>query len=241
MAAPTPGTPLLLRKTDPPPPQAFPPRSNVILQALRMVFISSCLVAVAALCAPPQLTRATFARGLLSKVSTTAFAIPTLNQFHSSTKMPSSLKSYYQLVVDANGSTSMMERDFTGVKEVGYSNTPQLLKKLDPSFASPRNVMFTSLAGENPWHYCPAPQIVVCLAGGWYIRTTDGHVTEFRPGDVLYQDNTKEHPAALEGTRQAMHFSGSLDDGKPCDQMIVQLDLKDGSPVADSKHAPPPM
>jgi len=133
----------------------------------------------------------------------------------------------------------MMQRNFSGVKEVGYSNTPQLLKKLDPSFATPSDIIFTSLAGENPWHHCPAPQIVVCLGGGWYIRTTDDTVTEFRPGDVLYQDNTELHPAAKVGTRQAMHFSGSLD-VKPCDQMIVQLDLKDG-PIANSKQASPPM
>lgn len=150
-----------------------------------------------------------------------------------------SLQSYYQLVVDKDGGTSMLQREFTNVEEKGYSNTPQLLKQLDEAFATPTNLVFTQLMGDNPWHHCPAPQIVICTGGGWFIKTTDGQRTELRVGDILYQDNTEQHPAAKEGTHKAMHFSGSLD-GKPCDQVIVQLDLKNG-PIVDSKHSPPPL
>jgi len=150
-----------------------------------------------------------------------------------------SLKSYYQLQVDENGETSVAKREFRNVREEGYSNTPQLIKKLDPHFAIATDVIFTSLSGENPWHHCPEPQIVVCLSGGWYVKTTDGETVQLLPGDVLFQDNTAKHPAANEGTHDAMHFSGSLFDG-PCDQLIVQLDLKDG-PIPNSKEAPPPL
>ena len=149
------------------------------------------------------------------------------------------LKSYFQLVVDDKGETSIIEREFTDVKEVEYSNTPQMLKKLDPAFGEAKDVIFTSLSGENPWHHCPAPQIVVCLGGGWYVRTTDGTKIDMYPGDVIYQDNTEHHPAEESATKKAMHFSGSLN-GKPCDQMIVQLNLKKG-PIANSKTAPQPL
>lgn len=184
-----------------------------------------------------------------------------------STPPKPSLKSYYQLVVDARGETSVLQREYQNVQEVGYSNTPQLLTKVPSSFATPTNVIFTALQGANPWHHCPTPQIVVCLRGGWYVQTTDGKTTELLPGDVIYQDNTADHPGAAAaaataavpkgttGTRSrteqqhehhhaAMHYSGSLNkniDGQdePCDQMIVQLQLKEEL-VANSKDAEPP-
>lgn len=153
-----------------------------------------------------------------------------------------SLKSYYHLMVNEKGETSIMKRDFINTKEVGYSNTPQIIKKLDPEFAKPSDVIFTALEGENPWHYCPAPQMVVCLGGGWYIKTNDGQTTEFRAGDVLYQDNIESHPAAVKNKdvidHAGQHFSGSLD-GQPCDQMIVQLDLVDGPKATTPKDRPP--
>ena len=48
-------------------------------------------------------------------------------------------------------------------------------------------LVVTQQVGENPWHYCPSPQFVVTLEGSWYIRTSDGKTTTFRPGDVLYR------------------------------------------------------
>jgi hypothetical protein len=158
-----------------------------------------------------------------------------------------SLKSYYQLVVDAQGETSVLQREYKDVQEVGYSNTPQLLTKVPTHFATPTAILFTALAGANPWHHCPTPQIVVCLRGGWYVQTTDGETTELLAGDVIYQDNTVNHPGAAAGKggtteHAAMHYSGSLTiDGKdkPCDQMIVQLQLKEEL-VANSKDAEAP-
>lgn len=192
------------------------------------------------------LTRAAFTRGIVKSTSTiippflTQSFVSGANNNQDKPNMPSSLKSYFQLVVDEHGETSIVQREFSKVEKVDYSNTPQLVKKLDPSTATPVDVIFTSLQGENPFHHCPAPQIVVCLGGeGWYIETTDGQVTELHDGDVLYQDNVEEHPAAEKGTRRAMHFSASLGN-QPCDQMIVQLQLTDG-PVANSKAAPGPM
>jgi len=156
---------------------------------------------------------------------------------------PPSLKSYYHLMVDKNGGTSIIEREFRDTEEVGYANAPQVVKELNPDFAKPTNVVFTALEGENPWHFCPAPQIVVCLRGGWYIRTNDGVKTEFREGDVLYQDNVEGHPGAKKEEGDGIehvgqHFSGSLD-GRPCDQTIVQLDLTRGPQVTTPDSKPP--
>lgn len=95
------------------------------------------------------------------------------------------------------------------------------------------------MSGDNPWHHCPSPQIVVCLSGGWFVKTTDGITTTMSPGDVLFQDNTPTHPAAEAGTRRAQHYSGTAKSAT-CDQLIVQLRQPQG-PVSDSKHAKPPM
>ena len=43
-------------------------------------------------------------------------------------------------------------------------------------------LVVTQQVGENPWHFCPSPQFVVTLEGSWYIRTSDGKTTTFRPG-----------------------------------------------------------
>ncbi|ACI65193.1 predicted protein [Phaeodactylum tricornutum CCAP 1055/1] len=149
------------------------------------------------------------------------------------------LKKYFQLVVDSDGGTSMVTRTFQNVEEKGYAKTPQLVTQLDNAFGVPTDVVFTQLMGENPWHHCPAPQFVICLAGGWYVKTNDGNTVNLLPGDVLFQDNTENHPAAKENTKNAQHYSGSLN-GEPCDQMIVQLDLRHG-PIGDSKNAPQPI
>ena len=48
-------------------------------------------------------------------------------------------------------------------------------------------LVVTQQVGENPWHFCPSPQFVVTLEGSWYIRTSDGKTTTFKPGDILYK------------------------------------------------------
>ena len=52
-------------------------------------------------------------------------------------------------------------------------------------------LVVTQQVGENPWHFCPSPQFVVTLKGSWYIRTSDGKTTTFKPGDVLYRVEIK--------------------------------------------------
>jgi hypothetical protein len=189
------------------------------------------------------LSRASFTQRTMSaafaSLSSSSSTPPTVPS--APTQDKASLKSYYQLVVDEEGETSVLKRDFKDVQEVGYSNTPQLLTKVPSSFATPTNVIFTALQGENPWHHCPTPQLVTCLRGGWYVKTTDGIRVDLLPGDVIYQDNTADHPAARKDSHAAMHYSGSLNNDEPCDQMIVQLELKDGgTPIANSKEAGPP-
>jgi hypothetical protein len=86
------------------------------------------------------------------------------------------------------------------------------------------------------------------LQGGWYIRTNDGQVTEFRVGDVLYQDNIESHPGFAgkydndddtELRNAGQHFSGSLDGHNPCQKMIVQLELENGPQVSTAEDDPP--
>ena len=69
-----------------------------------------------------------------------------------------------------------------------------------------------------------AAQFVVTLEGSWYIRTSDGKTTTFEPGDVLYQDNSAEHPLAKLGASGqapsgAQHWSGAQ--GGPCNQLVL--------------------
>ena len=105
-------------------------------------------------------------------------------------------------------------------------------------------LVVTQQVGENPWHFCPSPQFVVTLEGSWYIRTSDGKTTTFRPGDVLYQDNSAEHPLVRRGVwwdvidathrsvatqaklgasgqapSGAQHWSGA--EGGPCNQLVL--------------------
>ena len=85
-------------------------------------------------------------------------------------------------------------------------------------------LVVTQQVGENPWHFCPSPQFVVTLEGSWYIRTSDGKTTTFRPGDVLYQDNSSDHPSAKLGASGqapsgAQHWSGA--NGGPCNQLVL--------------------
>lgn len=130
----------------------------------------------------------------------------------------------------------MAVKEFKDVENTGT----RLKKALDESFANPTSLLFTQMMADNPWHHCPSPQIVVCTAGGWYIETTDGNVHNMNPGDILYQDNCAEHPAAEEGTRKAQHFSGPQKDKGTCDQIIISLN-QEGGPTANSANKPSPL
>jgi hypothetical protein len=76
----------------------------------------------------------------------------------------------------------------------------------------PSNLIFTQQTGDNPWHQCPTTQIVVTLAGRWFVNTTDGDSVVMGPGDVLYQDD----------------FKGREVDG-PCNQLVISAPEKDQS------------
>lgn len=51
------------------------------------------------------------------------------------------MKQYYQLVVDADGETSVVRRSLSNVQRVGYSNVPQFCKALDSEVAVPTGVV----------------------------------------------------------------------------------------------------
>jgi len=85
------------------------------------------------------------------------------------------------------------------------------------SFCIPRATLnsWSFLAHHHPMipdHLCSMPLT------DRYVKTTDGTKFEFKPGDVLFQDNTKNSPA----NTPPEHFSGVVGD-EPCQQLIVQL------------------
>ena len=132
---------------------------------------------------------------------------------------------YSQLWVRADGSTSVTQGlSFSGLERKGYSGTPQYVREFGPSDFVVKRTLVTQMTGDNPWHYAPSAQFVVVLSGAWFVKGTDGSTTVFRPGDVLYQDNTKAHPAAKDGTQRAMHYSGVAPGETTCSQLIIQVE-----------------
>ena len=51
-----------------------------------------------------------------------------------------------------------------------------------------------------------------------YVQTSDGSRRDFRQGEVLFQDNTKDNPAA----KPPQHASGTVGD-QPCNLLISQV------------------
>lgn len=112
---------------------------------------------------------------------------------------------YRQLWVSADGVTHIDEHQCGKLETKDFTSTGgdaalQYVRAFSNSddFAL-TGLVVTQQVGENPWHYCPSPQFVVTLEGSWYIRTSDGKTTTFKPGDVLYQDNSAEHPLVRRG------------------------------------------
>ena len=100
---------------------------------------------------------------------------------------------YRQLWVSADGVTHIDEHECGKLETKDFTSTGgdaalQYVRAFSDSddFAL-TGLVVTQQVGENPWHYCPSPQFVVTLEGSWYIRTSDGKTTTFKPGDVLYQ------------------------------------------------------
>jgi len=124
---------------------------------------------------------------------------------------------YTHLWTSADGETHLEECRVSDMEVKGYSGTPQAVRDGLPA---PTSVVFTELPSDfdNPWHLCPAPQWVITLRGGWFVKASDGTTKEFGPGDVLFQDNTSNSPAAS----SPRHYSGTVGRG-PCQQMIVQV------------------
>jgi len=182
---------------------------------------------------------------------------------------------YRQLWVSEDGVTHIDEHECGKLETKDFTSTGgdaalQYVRAFSDSedFAL-TGLVVTQQVGENPWHFCPSPQFVVTLEGSWYIRTSDGKTTTFRPGDVrlsasirhaigarcaesrarstrggrktrptpstrarrrrrraqvLYQDNSAEHPLAKLGASGqapsgAQHWSGA--NGGPCNQLVL--------------------
>lgn len=125
---------------------------------------------------------------------------------------------YVQLWVSADGESHIKECKMSGFKTQTYSSMPQFVK--DEFGGQPEKIIFTELSVglEQPLHTCPQVQFVITLSGSWYIKTTDGEKHVFKPGEVLFQDNTKTSPAQKLG----QHLSGAVGD-VPCQQFIAQF------------------
>ena len=130
---------------------------------------------------------------------------------------------YTHMYVGSDGLTHLKRScKFGSLVKKGYAGTPQYVRSFASDFQV-KDMVVTQQFAENPWHYCPSPQFVITTQGRWYIETGDGDRIEFSAGDVLYQDNTAEHPMATAGTQRAMHYSGAI--GR-CNQLVIQVDRK---------------
>lgn len=97
-----------------------------------------------------------------------------------------------------------------------YADKEQFVKDTGPVVKA----VFSELDVGNfqDWHCCPCPQLVTCITGSWFVKTSDGTERVFLPGDVLFQDDTKDSPAA----KVPQHQSGQR--GVVTNQqLIVQL------------------
>ena len=127
---------------------------------------------------------------------------------------------YTHLWVDGQGETHLAELEMGGFEIQRYSAAPQAVK--EGLGGAVRDAVFTELppGWDNPWHCCPAPQLVVTLSGSWFVQTSDGHKRTFKAGEVLFQDNVRDMPGRVSS---GQHYSGN-EGAKPCRQAIVQLD-----------------
>ena len=127
---------------------------------------------------------------------------------------------FTRLWVSSDGHTHLRQctvRNLTRTPLPG-GKTAQYVRDLNGTL-DPTGLVVTQQTGDNPWHQCPTSQIVVTLAGGWFVNTTDGGHVEMREGAVLYQD---DYRGLVVAGRQPQHYSGTLD-GAPCNQLVVQV------------------
>ncbi|KAL3693057.1 hypothetical protein R1sor_006708 [Riccia sorocarpa] len=128
---------------------------------------------------------------------------------------------YTQLWADEKGETHVQQCKMTGFSLQNYSAYQQFIR--DDFGGNATKFVFTELSVglTQPLHSTPAVQFVITLSGSWYINTTDATYHAFQAGDVLFQDNTKDSPAA----KVPQHFSGAVGD-VPCQQFILQINRK---------------
>jgi hypothetical protein len=136
----------------------------------------------------------------------------------SSDKQPKDFH-YTHLWVDKDGETHLKECSMQGfdLKSYAKDTPPQFVREGDPL----SKVTFSELPPGNRQepHPCPQVQFVVCLAGSWYVETTDGDRKDFKVGEVLFQDDVEDSPAA----KTPKHASGVNGD-EPNQQLILQVD-----------------
>ncbi|DBB18177.1 TPA: hypothetical protein ACH3X3_003150 [Trebouxia sp. C0006] len=75
----------------------------------------------------------------------------------------------------------------------------------------------------TPPHNAPVSQFVTVSSGNWYIETSDGEGRIFEAGDILFQDNTANSPAAV-FPNLAKHISGQVGD-QPCNFVVTQVNF----------------
>jgi hypothetical protein len=133
-------------------------------------------------------------------------------------KQPPNFK-YTHMWVSKDGETHISECEMKGflLKSFAQKGAPQYVKQ---SSIEPNKTSFTQLppGTVSPMHSCPGVQYVFDMSGSWYVETTDGTRREFQPGEVLFQDDVENSPAA----KPPQHASGTVG-SEPCNQMVLQV------------------
>ncbi|KAK9827132.1 hypothetical protein WJX74_007617 [Apatococcus lobatus] len=100
-----------------------------------------------------------------------------------------------------------------GVTPMGYSYSMTVTNATTFGFIQMPTGQF------NGPHNPPAPQFVTVLSGAWYVETGDGKIRVFEEGEIMFQDNTADNPAAM----NPQHSSGTVDDGVPCNIIATKV------------------
>jgi hypothetical protein len=129
---------------------------------------------------------------------------------------------YTHLWTSKDGETHISECEMKGfiLKSFAEKGAKQYVKQ---SKVKPEKISFSQLPEGtfSDLHSPPGVQWVVDMQGSWFVETSDGTRREFSPGEVMFQDNVENSPAA----KQPQHKSGT--NGKePCNQMIMQVERK---------------
>ncbi|KAK9807121.1 hypothetical protein WJX73_007671 [Symbiochloris irregularis] len=132
---------------------------------------------------------------------------------------------YTHLWVSADGETHIAECAIEHVKQAGFTgdNDPRAASYPAPLLDGTKVIVNQMPAGNvQQLHPCPHSQFVTVLSGSWYVETTDGTRREFKVGEVMFQDNTEDSPAA----KTPQHASGVVGE-EPCIVLISQAEFKE--------------